>query len=109
MLYDEKQLLEREIDKLKSDYNQISDLYEKAKKADRTNHEHYLKRMDDAKQKCEREKRGLEEVFKRTRDNLNADIIGHKERINELENELNRELAKKDHWRNRSNARDQNI
>ena len=58
MLYDKKQLLESEYNKLKSDYNQISDLYEKAKRADKTNHERYLKRMDDAKQKCEREKRG---------------------------------------------------
>ena len=74
MLVDEKKLLEREYDKLKGDYDQVSDLYEKVKKADKTNHERYLKRMDDAKQKCEREKRGLEEVFKRTRDNLNADF-----------------------------------
>jgi predicted RNase H-like nuclease (RuvC/YqgF family) len=109
MIVNKRDDLRKAYDKLKSDHNQVSDLYEKAKKADKTNHKCYLKRMDDAKQKCEREKKGLEEVFKRTRDNLNADIIGRKERINELENELNRELAKRDHWRNRSNARDQNI
>ena len=45
----------------------------------------------------------------RERTRLNADNISQKERINELENELNRELIKRDHWRNRSNARDQNI